>query len=330
MGYVFISYSSVNRAKTDQLLSVFRKNAIESWVAPDDIPVGSEYAGVINKAIKNCACFVLLLSKDSMHSQWVAKEVERAIHYQKPIIPVQLESVVLTDQFELYISTNQILPISRFDESQPEVQRLIAVVQKYVRASSYQKESLDQDSPHTGNTPSAAPSRQKANYMPIAIVAICAVLVIAVLAATTLIPLLSRGNDNSQLNAPPADTGASTTTSAPATTEASTEASTAGTTEPETTAAKERNEIPSVYDDKIEELKGASELALRNSTIRVKVGQSVVPFAAQVWTNATVYSQDTSIAVGEGTSIKGVSKGETYIILEATLGIAQAYYVIVE
>lgn len=136
MGYVFISYSTKNKDEAISVKNLFEKHGINTWMAPNDIPVGRKYAEVIGSAIKNCACLALLLSNSSLNSIWVAKEVERAINYRKTLIPLQLEDVVLNEEFELYISTDQILPVRRIDESLAEIQHLIATVKSYISTQS--------------------------------------------------------------------------------------------------------------------------------------------------------------------------------------------------
>lgn len=128
MGYAFISYSTANQSAADSLRALFAKNGIPTWMAPYDIPVGSHYAQVISNALKGCACLVLVLTNQAQDSIWVAKEVERAIHYRKPIMPLQLGEVALNDEFELYISTDQILPVKRIDESGEDIRRILAAV----------------------------------------------------------------------------------------------------------------------------------------------------------------------------------------------------------
>lgn len=131
MGYAFISYSTKNKESADAIKNLLNNNNIETWMAPNDIPVGSKYAEVISKAVKNCSCLVLLLTNNSQNSVWVAKEVERAINYKKVIIPAQLEDVVLNDEFEMYISTDQILPIKKIDDSSTEMYTLLNAVKVY-------------------------------------------------------------------------------------------------------------------------------------------------------------------------------------------------------
>ncbi|MBQ6950227.1 MAG: TIR domain-containing protein [Clostridia bacterium] len=140
MGYVFISYSSKNQAAADAMKKLLEKNNIATWMAPGDIPPASTYAKEINSAIRNCACMVLMLTNDAQNSIWVAKEVERAVHYCKPVLPIQLEDVVLNDEFEFYISTNQIVAVNRIDETYAELQRALAAIRSY-----------------TGDTPSKDP-----------------------------------------------------------------------------------------------------------------------------------------------------------------------------
>lgn len=125
MGYAFISYSTKNQASADALKHLLDKRGIASWMAPGDIPAGSKYAQVINQAIKDCSCVILLLTEASQSSTWVSKEIERAINYKKTIIPIQLEDVVLNDEFEFYISTDQIVAVRMIDENSKEIKKVL-------------------------------------------------------------------------------------------------------------------------------------------------------------------------------------------------------------
>lgn len=135
MGYVFISYSTKNQPTADALKALFNDNDIETWMAPGDIPVGSKYAAVINRAVKECSCFVLLLSNDAQDSSWVPKEVERAIDYKRPMISVKIEDVVLNDEFKLYLSTDQLIAIQKLDEEAEETKLLLKSVKSIVNIS---------------------------------------------------------------------------------------------------------------------------------------------------------------------------------------------------
>lgn len=132
MGYAFISYSTKNQSAADAMHELLKSEGIETWMAPGDIPAGSKYAKVINRAVKDCACFILMLSDDAQNSVWVSKEVERAVNYRKPIIPVQIEDVVLNDEFELYISTDQVVAVRKIDKDTQEIKSLLLSVNNLV------------------------------------------------------------------------------------------------------------------------------------------------------------------------------------------------------
>ena len=78
-GYVFISYSTKDRDGARQVREFLESEGIKCWMAPRDIPPGSNYAYVIERAISNCAVFLLLVSRDSAQSVWVNKEVLYAL-----------------------------------------------------------------------------------------------------------------------------------------------------------------------------------------------------------------------------------------------------------
>lgn len=128
MGYAFISYSTKNQSNADALKQLFERKGIRTWMAPGDIPAGSKYAQVINQAIKECSCFVLLLTDAAQKSVWVSKEVERAVHYGKTVIPIIMEELVLNDEFEFYISTDQIVSVQKIDESSESLQKVLSTV----------------------------------------------------------------------------------------------------------------------------------------------------------------------------------------------------------
>lgn len=126
MGYAFISYSSKNQASADALRNLLNGKGVKTWMAPGDIPVGSSYMKEINVALKNCACLVLLLSNAAQGSQWVIKEVERAIAYKKPLIPVQIEDVILNDDFEFILGTCQVAAVQKIDPDSDAAKKVLS------------------------------------------------------------------------------------------------------------------------------------------------------------------------------------------------------------
>ena len=128
MGYAFISYSTVNQSEADTMKEFLNSQGIKTWMAPGDIPTGEKYAGVIAEAVKKCSCLVLLLSQATQNSKWVPKEVERAVNYGKTIIPIQIESVNLNEEFEIYISELQIATINKISNDDLEMKKALKCI----------------------------------------------------------------------------------------------------------------------------------------------------------------------------------------------------------
>lgn len=125
MGYAFISYSSKDQEKANAIRRIFLNNNISCWMAPYDIPAGTKYAFVINDAIKDAACLVLLFTNASQESIFVEKEVERAVANGKPIITMELERVVLNSGYQFYLGNQQIIATPKINEDDENFQRVL-------------------------------------------------------------------------------------------------------------------------------------------------------------------------------------------------------------
>ena len=130
--YAFISYSTRWKTDAEALRFLLNKNHIETWMAPYDIPSGNSYADVINKAIRNASCFVLLLSEEAQRSPWVPRETERAINYEKPILAVKTKDIILNDEFEFFLSRHQICVVPKIDDSRSEIKDLIKQIRFFI------------------------------------------------------------------------------------------------------------------------------------------------------------------------------------------------------
>lgn len=135
--YVFISYSSKNQQIADAVLYLLIEEGVPCWMAPNDIPPGSKYAYVINQALENCACLLLLLTNASQESQYVEREVDLAISNRKPIIPMKLEDVELNDGFKFYIGNSQIISVPEVKKDSPQFKRVIEGLKRFVRVDEY-------------------------------------------------------------------------------------------------------------------------------------------------------------------------------------------------
>ena len=107
MKEIFISYSSNDLPQAETVRNVLEKNGLSCWMAPRDIPGGSNYTKEIPIAIRNCKIFVLILSKSAQNSHWVLKELDSAVNCGKVILPFMLEDCALNDEFNFLLTGAQ-------------------------------------------------------------------------------------------------------------------------------------------------------------------------------------------------------------------------------
>lgn len=124
-GYVFISYSSKNQTYAEATRSLLKQEQINSWMAPYDIPAGSKYAYVINDAIQNCSCVLLLLTEEAQESEFVEREIERAVSYKKSIISMHLDESKLNSGFRYFLGSEQIVPVKSIDKTSDDIKKIL-------------------------------------------------------------------------------------------------------------------------------------------------------------------------------------------------------------
>ncbi len=107
MKEIFVSYSTVDQAQAETVRNVLEKNGLSCWMAPRDIPGGSNYTKEIPTAIRNCKIFLLILSDNAQNSQWVLKELDAAVNNGKVILPFMLEDCALNDEFNFLLTGAQ-------------------------------------------------------------------------------------------------------------------------------------------------------------------------------------------------------------------------------
>ena len=104
---VFVSYASPDRDLAFRIVGYLEKEGIACWVAPRDVPPGLEYGDAILRGIEQSRACVLVLSEHSNDSQFVRKEVERAVSKSKPVLPVRIREVSPSGSIEFFISSSQ-------------------------------------------------------------------------------------------------------------------------------------------------------------------------------------------------------------------------------
>jgi serine/threonine protein kinase len=96
--HLFISYSRRDKDFAQRLKDHLRGSGFTIWI-DEQIEHGDHWFNEINDAIRTCAAFLVLMSPEAEHSEWVQKEILLAKRYKKPIFPLLLSG----DEFPLLI-----------------------------------------------------------------------------------------------------------------------------------------------------------------------------------------------------------------------------------
>lgn len=127
---VFISYSSQDMEAAQAICHVLEQNEIRCWMAPRNIPPGSDYGDVIDDAIKSCKAVVILYSEKAASSPWVTGELNVAFEEQKTIIPFRLDKTPLKGQTRVML--NQRHWIDAYPDYKTKFNDLVAAVAKSI------------------------------------------------------------------------------------------------------------------------------------------------------------------------------------------------------
>ena len=91
----FISYSSKDQEFAERLHADLQQKGVRCWFAPEDLKIGDELRLRIDEAIRLHDKLLLILSEESVQSEWVEDEVERALEKEQKAIEVGAERTVL-------------------------------------------------------------------------------------------------------------------------------------------------------------------------------------------------------------------------------------------
>lgn len=106
---LFASYSRADAATVDTLVNVLEQNGYEVWIDRADIEGGTEWRSEIVGAIETCEAFLLILSRNSITSRNVRREIDVAEGADRRIIPVMIEQVTLPPELRYQLSSIQMI-----------------------------------------------------------------------------------------------------------------------------------------------------------------------------------------------------------------------------
>jgi hypothetical protein len=97
---VFISYSSKDQAFAERLHADLQSKKVRCWFAPEDLKIGEKFRMRIDEVIRVYDKLLLVLSENSVESDWVEKEVESAMEKERQqkrtmLFPIRLDDAVM-------------------------------------------------------------------------------------------------------------------------------------------------------------------------------------------------------------------------------------------
>jgi hypothetical protein len=103
----FISYSTKDQEFADRLYADLQNQGVRCWFAPHDIQAGKKIHEQIDEAIRRYERLLLILSPNSMNSEWVKTEIRKArkrerTEKKRVLFPVRLVSFEAIRDWELF------------------------------------------------------------------------------------------------------------------------------------------------------------------------------------------------------------------------------------
>jgi hypothetical protein len=99
----FVSHSSRDQAFAERLHRDLQERGVRCWYAPKDLKIGEKIRVGIDESIRFHDKLLLVLSKNSVASEWVEQEVETAMAREREqkrtvLFPIRLDDAVFTIQ----------------------------------------------------------------------------------------------------------------------------------------------------------------------------------------------------------------------------------------
>ena len=96
----FISYNSRDDGFAEQLYNDLQNNGVRCWFAPEDMKIGDRIRITIDQQIRRRDKLLVILSDNSLRSEWVGDEVEAALEEEIEskrtlLFPIRLDDTVM-------------------------------------------------------------------------------------------------------------------------------------------------------------------------------------------------------------------------------------------
>ncbi len=97
---IFLSHSSNNYEIASSISETIKSHGVPVWFSPQNVMPSQQWHDEIGRALKRCDWFMILLSDDSIASEWVKRELMYALthnQYYDSIMPVIIRNCEYED-----------------------------------------------------------------------------------------------------------------------------------------------------------------------------------------------------------------------------------------
>ncbi len=105
--YVFVSYASADRERVLPVVERLEAAGVSVWIDREGIHGGANYALEIAEAIEGAAALLLMCSSASLASRNVKQEIALAWRFEKPYLPLLLETVEIPKDVAYWLEASQ-------------------------------------------------------------------------------------------------------------------------------------------------------------------------------------------------------------------------------
>jgi hypothetical protein len=97
---VFISYSKDDREFAERLFTDLKMHEVQCWFAPEDLKIGDKFHDRIEHSIQSQEKLLLILSRSSIQSTWVEREVKAAMEREERrgsqiLFPIRIDEEIM-------------------------------------------------------------------------------------------------------------------------------------------------------------------------------------------------------------------------------------------
>ncbi|WP_180234997.1 toll/interleukin-1 receptor domain-containing protein [Priestia megaterium] len=143
---VFLSHSSKNADIVKEIADYLETHNIPCWYAQRDIPTGDQYyMRIIEDLEHRVGPVIVFITEEVATSRNVPKEIDRAIFYDKPIIPLLINGTAVPKKLEYFLCDIQWIDLQA-EGSEKLVETLEEIYEgrKIQRVSGVSKKTLNQ------------------------------------------------------------------------------------------------------------------------------------------------------------------------------------------